>query len=77
MNVTKQRISWGLTEASVATGISVATLKRAVRAGKLRTSKVGRRTLVLNEDLQRFIRGDSGEESEAQGIGVGEREVSP
>ena len=60
-NVTESRISWSFDQAAHATGISVRTLRRAAKAGTLRIRKVGGRVLILDEDLQRYLRGESRE----------------
>ncbi len=46
----------GVSEACTAVGCSRAKLYREVRAGRLRARKLGRRTIVLSEDLERWLR---------------------
>ena len=53
-----ERISLTLTDASVATGLSVATLRRHEKAGRLRFFKVGGRTLVCAGSLRALLQGE-------------------
>jgi len=46
----------GVSEACTVVGCSRAKLYREVRAGRLRARKLGRRTLLLSEDLERWLR---------------------
>lgn len=43
-------------DACVATGLSRTTLYEAIKAGRLKPRKCGNRTLILHEDLKRFIK---------------------
>ncbi len=52
---TSQRMAWGLGEISEFTGLSVPFLRNEVRAGRLAVRKFGRRILVRDEDLQRYL----------------------
>lgn len=54
-NVTPKRIAWSLAEISKATGLSVGFLRNDVRRGVLRIKKFGRRVLVLDEELSRYL----------------------
>jgi excisionase family DNA binding protein len=49
------RIAYDLKEGSVATKISISMLRRAIKEGKLKTSKVGRRVVIPTENLKKFI----------------------
>jgi excisionase family DNA binding protein len=49
------RISHTIPDACVATGLSRTTLYEAIKAGRLKPRKCGNRTLILHEDLKRFI----------------------
>lgn len=44
------RLAWSLQELAHATSLSCAGLRREITAGKLKITKVGRRSLVLEED---------------------------
>lgn len=52
------RLSYTLTDATVATGLSAATLRRHEKNGLLRFFKVGGRTLVCAQSLRKLITGD-------------------
>lgn len=56
-----QRFCYGLAEISKLTGLSTAFLHKEVRAGKLKTKKFGARRMVLNEDLQIYLKGEKDE----------------
>jgi hypothetical protein len=59
--VTDNRIAWSLAEISRATGLSVNFLRYEERRGNLTTVKFGRRVLVRDEDLRKYIElGSSG-----------------
>ncbi|MDQ3713851.1 MAG: hypothetical protein M3388_16750 [Acidobacteriota bacterium] len=57
-----QRFSYGLGEISGMTGLSTAFLRKEARAGNLKTKKFGARRLVLNEDLQTYLKGKNDEQ---------------
>jgi hypothetical protein len=44
------RLTWGLSEVSKSTGLSVAFLRAEVRAGRLPVRRFGRRVFVRDED---------------------------
>ncbi len=56
---TQKRFSYGLDEISTLTGLSTAFLRKLARAGTLKTKKFGARRLVLEEDLQEFLKGEN------------------
>ncbi len=60
--VTQKRFSYGLDEIAVLTGLSTAFLRKLARAGTLKTKKFGARRLVLEEDLQKFLKGENTDE---------------
>jgi excisionase family DNA binding protein len=49
------RFAWSLGEVASSTGLSVAFLRNEIRAGRLPSRKFGRRVLVRDEDLQRYL----------------------
>jgi hypothetical protein len=55
ISVTQQRLAWGLQELSAATGLSLGLLRKQVRQGALRVTKVGRRRIVALEDWRAFL----------------------
>jgi hypothetical protein len=52
---TTQRIAWGLADIAEATGLSLAFLRNEVRCQALPVKRFGRRVLVLEEDLRRYL----------------------
>ncbi len=57
-----QRFSYGLDEISAMTGLSTAFLRKEAKAERLITKKFGARRLVLNEDLQAYLKGENKDE---------------
>lgn len=57
--VTHSRFSYGLDEIAAMTGLSTAFLRKEARAGNLKTKKFGARRMVLNEDLQTYLKGEN------------------
>jgi excisionase family DNA binding protein len=53
-----ERIAVGVSEAARLSGLSRRGLENYIRSKVLPSKKVGRRRLVLVEDLRRFLRGD-------------------
>ncbi len=58
---TARRFSYGLDEVSELTGLSTAFLRKLARAGTLKTKKFGARRMVLDADLQEFLKGENDE----------------
>ena len=58
----QKRFSYGLDEISAMTGLSTAFLRKLARAGTLKTKKFGARRLVLEADLQAFLKGETREQ---------------
>ena len=54
-SVTYQRMAFGLTELSAATGLSLGLLRKEVERGALRVRRVGRRVIVLEQDWLRYL----------------------
>ena len=50
-----QRYTWGLAEIAEITGLSIAFLRGEVRRKALPVKRFGRRVLVLDEDLRRYL----------------------
>ncbi len=57
-----RRFSYGLDEISELTGLSTAFLRKLARAGTLKTKKFGARRMVLDADLQDFLKGENTDE---------------
>ncbi len=60
--VTTNKFAYGLAEISDRTGLSTAFLRKLARAGTLKTRKFGARRLVLEADLQEFLKGENNEQ---------------
>ncbi len=56
------RLAYGLEELAEMTGLSTAFLRKLARAGTLKTRKFGARRMVLEADLQDFLRGEDNEQ---------------
>lgn len=59
---TTQRLAYGLEELAEMTGLSTAFLRKLARAGTLKTRKFGARRMVLDADLQEFLKGETDEQ---------------
>jgi excisionase family DNA binding protein len=53
--VLNQKLSLSVEEAAEATGIGRSKLYEAMRDGLLQARKFGRRTIILRDDLERFL----------------------
>lgn len=61
-----ERLGWGFSEISEATGLSINFLRNEERRGKLKARKFGRRVLVLTDDLKAYLaNGSQRDEQEA------------
>ena len=68
--MSQQKLAFTIEQATEASGVGRTALFAAVRTGRLRARKLGRRTLILAADLQSFLDGlplaspDDAEETE-------------
>jgi hypothetical protein len=53
----RAKIAHTVPEAALASGLSRSTLYIAIRQGVLRAKKCGTRTIILDTELRRFLRG--------------------
>ena len=53
---TKEKLAYSVEEISEQTSLSKAYLRNEIRDGKLKIKRFGRRVLVLNEDLQAYLK---------------------
>lgn len=53
----QQKLAFTVEQATEASGVGRTALFAAVRTGRLRARKLGRRTLILVADLQNFLDG--------------------
>lgn len=54
-HTTSQRVAWSLAEIAESMNLSIGFLRNEVRRGRLNVKKFGRRTLVLDEELRRYL----------------------
>ena len=54
-NITGNRLAWSLDELSASLGVSLSFVRKLVRSGKLPGKHIGRRVLVLDSDLRRYL----------------------
>jgi hypothetical protein len=54
-----QRLGWGFSEISEATGLSINFLRNEERRGNLKAKRFGRRLVVLTEDLKAYLENGS------------------
>jgi excisionase family DNA binding protein len=55
----EHRVAWSIEDAARATGISKSTMRRAIDQGKLPVSRIGRRVVISDETLHRFVQDQS------------------
>lgn len=55
IRVTATREAWSAPELAVAYGLSVGFVRKQIRTGTLPAKKIGRRVIVLDEDLRNFL----------------------
>ena len=53
---TKEKMAYSVEEISEQTTLSKAFLRNEIRAGNLKVQRFGRRVLILNEDLQAYLK---------------------
>lgn len=58
-----KRLARSIPEIAEATGLSIPFLRRKASEGDLRVRRIGRRVLVLEEDLRKFLEGNENKES--------------
>lgn len=50
------KLAWRLDEIAQSTGLSVPFLRKEIYAGNLKSNKLGRCVIVLDSDLQEYLR---------------------
>ena len=65
-HTTSQRVAWSLAEIAESMNLSIGFLRNEVRRGRLNVKKFGRRTLVLDEELRRYLAEGSPKEPGAE-----------
>jgi excisionase family DNA binding protein len=51
------KIAYSPREAAIATSLSLRKITRAISAGELKSSKIGRRRIIQRRDLEAFLAG--------------------
>lgn len=54
-SITISKVAWSVQEVSEATGLSVPFLRREIKRGVLPVTSFGRRKLVRNSDLEKYL----------------------
>jgi excisionase family DNA binding protein len=57
------KIAYSPREAATATSLSVRQITRAISAGDLKSSKIGRRRVIARADLERYVSAGAASES--------------
>ena len=55
----KEKMAYSVEEISEQTTLSKAFLRAEIRIGRLKIQRFGRRVLILNEDLQTYLKGEN------------------
>jgi excisionase family DNA binding protein len=58
-HVTNDRLAWSIGEIAATTGLSAGFVRKEIRAGRLMARRAGRRVLVLDRDLRRYLDGEA------------------
>ena len=56
------KASYSIQEAAAVLGVSARTVKREIHAGRLAMHKVGRRTIIRRDDLERLLGDGKGQD---------------
>jgi excisionase family DNA binding protein len=59
-SVTQNKIAYSLPEAAKATSLSVSLLRKHIRTGALKATKIGRRRVILASELAKYLDAASG-----------------
>lgn len=60
-----ERLAWGINEAAKSCGVSPGHIRNVIAAGELPTKRLGRRVLILDADLRRWVGRGAGEHEAA------------
>jgi len=55
ISVTSGRLAWSIAEGASSTGLSIGFVRKEIRSGRLAASRAGRRVLVLDDELKRYL----------------------
>jgi len=68
-SITNQKMAWSLAEIAEATGLSLNFLRYEERRGNIKSVRFGRRVLILNDEMRRYLtEGSVGGQSLESGI---------
>ena len=56
-SVTTKKLAYSLPEVAEETTVSVSLLRKHIRTGALKATKIGRRTVILAQDLATYLLG--------------------
>lgn len=56
-SVTEKKLAYSLPEVANATTLSESLLRKHIRTGALKATKIGRRTVILAQDLETYLLG--------------------
>lgn len=56
MKRSAEQLAYSIKAAAIVTSVSTTTIKQEIASGRLRARKAGRRTLVVREELERWLR---------------------
>ena len=56
-SITEKKLAYSLPEVSEATTLSESLLRKHIRTGALKATKIGRRTVILAHDLATYLLG--------------------
>lgn len=59
---TQNKIAYGLAEIAELSSVSVAMLRKEIRAGRLPAKRCGRRVLILKEDFMKYLNSEGGKD---------------
>jgi len=65
-SVPENALALGLRDVAAMTGLSRSTVWRFIKAGEIRTIKVGHRRLIMMTELHRWLRQKQGEETQTE-----------
>lgn len=74
--ITSPRIAWSVLEVSEATGLSTPFLRREIKRGALPAQRFGRRVLIRDSVLQKYLETGSLAEKKDKGDGMGREGLS-
>ena len=59
ISITTNRVAWSVSEVAASTGLSRGFVRSEIKHGHLRARRAGRRVLVLDKELHRYLNDDA------------------